>query len=69
VVLEVAGEAGLDVAALADALHNGRHRREVFDDHAVAQSLPPRRPGSTPAFGHAAAIRWVRSGRDSGRRG
>jgi predicted DsbA family dithiol-disulfide isomerase len=38
VILDVAGDAGVDVAALADALDSGRHRRPLFDDHAVAQT-------------------------------
>ena len=43
VVLEVAGEVAaagtdLDVAELTDALDSGRHRADVFADHAVAQT-------------------------------
>jgi predicted DsbA family dithiol-disulfide isomerase len=43
VVLDVAGEVAaagtaLDVAALTDALDRGRHRADVFADHAVARS-------------------------------
>jgi predicted DsbA family dithiol-disulfide isomerase len=38
VILDVAGSAGLDVPALADALDDGRHRRRLFDDHAIAET-------------------------------
>lgn len=38
VILEVAGQSGLDVPALADALDEGRHRRRLFDDHDIART-------------------------------
>jgi hypothetical protein len=39
VILEVANECdGLDVAALADALDDGRARRALFDDWAIART-------------------------------
>ncbi|MDN5858397.1 MAG: DsbA family protein [Pseudonocardia sp.] len=47
VILDVAGEAGLDATALAAALDTGRHRGDLMADFAVAQSDAV--PGS-PAF-------------------
>ena len=39
VLLDIAEQtAAVDVAALAEALDSGRHRRDVMDDHAVAQT-------------------------------
>jgi predicted DsbA family dithiol-disulfide isomerase len=38
VVLDVAGEAGLDVDLLAEALDTGRHRRDLTADFAVART-------------------------------
>lgn len=38
VILDVAADAGLDVAAVADALDTGRHRAALMADFAVAQT-------------------------------
>jgi predicted DsbA family dithiol-disulfide isomerase len=34
----VAEKVGLDTRALADTLDGGRHRRQLFDDHVIAQT-------------------------------
>ncbi len=70
VVLEVADEVAtagtdLDVAALTDALDSGRHRADVFADHAVAQtdavagSPTLRLADGTAATNPGTAVTWI----------
>jgi predicted DsbA family dithiol-disulfide isomerase len=68
VILEVAAEvdqAGLDVAALTEALDDGRHRRDVIADHAVArtdaiQGSPTfRLPGGAAMYNPGTQVTWA----------
>jgi predicted DsbA family dithiol-disulfide isomerase len=65
VILDVAGEtAGVDVAALAEALDSGRHRRDVMTDHAIAVtgaiagSPTLRLPDGTSVTNPGVTVRW-----------
>lgn len=59
VILEIAAGVDVDLAALTAALDNGQHRREVFDDHAIAQTAAI--PGS-PTFRVATGEAWQNPG-------
>jgi predicted DsbA family dithiol-disulfide isomerase len=65
VILEVAEEAGLDVAALREALDDGRARREVFEQTRVAEGSAVKGsphfflPDGTDAHNPGIEFEWV----------